>query len=80
MLAPDVAAGSLVMLDFQVPAMKTMYGIITLAERSLAPATVAFLDLLRSVESEIFARATTSCAGQRPTPKHPTRRAARTSA
>ena len=79
MLAPDVAAGSLVVLDFQVPAMKTIYGIITLAERSLAPATVAFVDLLRSVESEIFARATTSAA-RKSTIKRSSRRAARTNA
>jgi len=80
MLAPDVAAGNLVMLDFQLPAMKTEYGVITLAERSLAPATVAFLDHLRIVESEIAAREATTSAARKSTIKRSSRRAARTSA
>jgi DNA-binding transcriptional LysR family regulator len=53
MLAPDLAAGTLVALDFRIPEMGTEYGIMTLAERSLAPASVAFIDLLREVEAEI---------------------------
>jgi len=55
MLAPDLAAGSLVALDFQAPEMLTEYGIITLADRSPAPATLAFVAMLREVEAEIAA-------------------------
>jgi DNA-binding transcriptional LysR family regulator len=80
MLAPDVAAGSLVMLDFQVPAMKTMYGIITLADRSLAPATVEFVSILRTVEAEIVAAEATMPATRKPVAGHPLRRARAASA
>jgi DNA-binding transcriptional LysR family regulator len=55
MVAPDLAAGNLVLLDFAAPEMHTEYGIITLTDRSLAPVTLAFLDLLREVEGEVLA-------------------------
>jgi DNA-binding transcriptional LysR family regulator len=73
MLAPDLAAGNLVTLEFRVPQMQTAYGIITLVDRSLAPATVAFLDMLRDVEREVVHRE----SGGRPLrqPAHPVRRA-----
>ena len=72
MLAPDLAAGHLVTLDFDAPEMRTDYGIITLTDRSLAPVTLAFLGHLREVESEIgateakTARAAAAPAGRRP--------------
>jgi DNA-binding transcriptional LysR family regulator len=56
MLAADLAAKKLVLLHFRAPEMQTEYGIITLAERSLAPATAAFVELLRKVETEIADR------------------------
>jgi len=62
MLAPDLAAGKLVALDFHTPEMQTAYGIITLAGRSLAPVTLAFLDLLREVESAVAAAETKESA------------------
>jgi DNA-binding transcriptional LysR family regulator len=55
MLAPELAAGNLVALNFDAPEMHTEYGIITLTDRSLAPVTLAFLDLLREVEAEVLA-------------------------
>ena len=74
MLASDVAVGRLVTLNFHVPEMKTEYGLITLADRSLAPATVAFLDQLRTVESEIAAREATASTGRKSVTKRPSRR------
>jgi len=75
MLALNVTSGSLVTLSFHVPEMKTEYGLITLADRSLAPATVAFLDQLRTVESEIAAREVTISAARRSAIKRSSRRA-----
>ena len=74
MLASDVAGGRLVTLNFHVPEMKTEYGLITLADRSLAPATVAFLDQLRTVESEIAAREVTTSAARKSAIKRSSRR------
>jgi DNA-binding transcriptional LysR family regulator len=53
LLASDLAAGNLVTLNFDAPEMRTEYGIITLTDRSLAPVTLAFIDHLREVESEL---------------------------
>ena len=75
MLAPDLAARNLVTLDFQLPEMQTEYGLITLAERSLAPATVAFLDQLRSVEAEIATREATTSTVRKSAVKRPSRHA-----
>jgi DNA-binding transcriptional LysR family regulator len=55
MIAQDEAEGTLVRLDFHIPELCTDYGILTLADRSPAPAVVAFLDELRVVEAEIAA-------------------------
>lgn len=52
MLAEDVAAGHLVVLDFSVPAMRTNYGVIYLRGRTLAPAAKAFIAALHTVETE----------------------------
>ena len=52
MLAEDVAAGRLAVLDFQVPAMRTNYGVIYLRGRTLAPAARAFIAALHAMEAE----------------------------
>lgn len=53
MLADDVAAGHLVFLDVDAPVMRTSHGVIFLRDRTLAPAARAFIDALRTVETEI---------------------------
>ncbi len=55
MIAQDEAVGALVKLDFRIPELCTEYGVLTLADRSPAPAVIAFLDELRAVEAEIAA-------------------------
>ena len=52
MLAEDVAAGHLAVLDFRVPVMQTHYGVIYLRGRTLAPAARAFIAALHAVEAE----------------------------
>lgn len=47
MLADDVAAGRLAVLDVHVPALRTEGGILYLRERTMSPATRAFLAALR---------------------------------
>jgi DNA-binding transcriptional LysR family regulator len=80
MLAADLAAKKLVTLDFQAPELKTEYGLITLADRSLAPATVEFVSILRTVEAEIVAAEATMPATRKPVAGHPLRRARAASA
>ena len=65
MLAADSAAGRLVALDFDAPYLRTDYGVITLADRSPAPATAAFLAVLRHVEEEIAEAESATTAGVR---------------
>jgi DNA-binding transcriptional LysR family regulator len=52
MLAEDIAAGRLTLLDFDVPAMRTNYGVIHLQGRTLTPSARAFIETLRTVEAE----------------------------
>ncbi len=52
MLADDLAAGRLTLLDFAGPAIRTNYGLIYLRGRTLTPAARMFIDTLRAVESE----------------------------
>jgi DNA-binding transcriptional LysR family regulator len=52
MIAEDVSAGHLIRLDFDVPAMRTNYGLVYLRDRTLAPAARVFIDALRVVERE----------------------------
>lgn len=75
MLAEDIAARRLVALDFEAPYLRTDYGIITLADRSLAPATVEFLAILRAVEAELVAEEARLAAAAKPAPRRPARRA-----
>jgi len=53
MLYEDVEAGRLVKLDFHIPVMRTDYGILTLRDRSLSPAALAFIELFRAAEAEM---------------------------
>jgi len=54
MLASDVAAGHLVLLDVDAPVLRTSYGVMYARERTLAPAARAFIDSLHSIEAEIL--------------------------
>jgi DNA-binding transcriptional LysR family regulator len=63
MLAEDIAAGHLVLLDFRVPAMQTNYGVIYLRGRTLAPAARAFIAALHAVEAEAQIASATPRAG-----------------
>jgi DNA-binding transcriptional LysR family regulator len=49
----EVALGQLVALPLELPWVKTNYGIIRMANRTPAPAAVAFMEILREVEAEI---------------------------
>ncbi len=49
----EVALGRLAALPLKMPWVKTSYGVIRLARRTPAPAAIAFMDILRDVESEI---------------------------
>jgi DNA-binding transcriptional LysR family regulator len=51
-LADDLAAGRLVVLAVDAPAMRTNGGIFYLRDRTLAPAARRFIDVLRAVEAE----------------------------
>jgi DNA-binding transcriptional LysR family regulator len=53
MLADDVAAGHLVVLDVDAPVLRTTHGVMFLRERTPAPAAQVFIDALRAVEAEI---------------------------
>lgn len=52
-IADEVASGRLVPLPLQLPWLKTNYGVIRLANRTLGPAARAFIEILREVESGI---------------------------
>lgn len=55
MIAPDVAAGRLVRLDFRIPVMATEYGFVYLRDRTLSPAARAFMVEMRAVEADLAA-------------------------
>ena len=74
MIAEDVAAGHLVRLAFEVPAMRTNYGLVYLRDRTLAPAARVFIEVLRIVEGEAAALDIVSGAGS-DTASHSPRRA-----
>jgi DNA-binding transcriptional LysR family regulator len=75
MIADDVAAGHLVRLDFDVPAMRTRYGLVYLRNRTLAPSARVFIDALRIVERE--AEDLDSTSGSGPDTASPSPRRAR---
>lgn len=49
----EVTLGHLAALPLKMPWVKTNYGVIRLARRTPAPAAIAFMDILRDVESGI---------------------------
>jgi len=51
----DIALGHVVTLPLRLPWLKTRYGILRLARRTLSPAAIEFLKILREVEQEIEA-------------------------
>jgi DNA-binding transcriptional LysR family regulator len=51
-LADDADAGRLVRLPIDLPLLRTRYGVLTLAGRSLAPAASAFIERLRAVVAQ----------------------------
>jgi DNA-binding transcriptional LysR family regulator len=51
-LADDVAAGRLVRLAIDLPLLRTSYGVLTRAGRSLAPAAPVFIERLRAVVAQ----------------------------
>jgi DNA-binding transcriptional LysR family regulator len=55
MLAPDLQAGRLQLVDFHIAAMRTRYSLLYLRDRTLAPAALAFVSILREVETELQA-------------------------
>ena len=55
MLADDIRSGRLVTIDFHTPLMRTHYGIVHHRHRTLSPPALAFIECLRSVESEVVA-------------------------
>lgn len=67
MLADDLAAGRLTVVDFHVAEMQVGYGIVTRRGRSLSPAAQAFVARLRAIEAELAAPARRS--GRRRTPR-----------
>jgi DNA-binding transcriptional LysR family regulator len=65
MLAPELDAGRLVRLDFEMLGLRTNYAIIHRQDRSLSPAARAFIDLVRDVEAELVATAGRNAATAR---------------
>ena len=55
-LAEDVAAGRLIQLDLESPALQMHHGVFYLRDRSLAPAAREFIEMLRTVEAELRAQ------------------------
>jgi DNA-binding transcriptional LysR family regulator len=54
-ISEDLDAGKLAILPVVLPLMQTGYGVACLARRTLSPAAIAFVEILRSVEQEISA-------------------------
>jgi DNA-binding transcriptional LysR family regulator len=52
-LADDEVAGRLVRLPVALPLLRTHYGVLTLAGRSLAPAALVFIERLRTVVAQV---------------------------
>ena len=53
MLAADVEAGRLVILNCSSPRIRTHYAITTLRGSTPSPAALAFIKMLRNVEAEV---------------------------
>ena len=68
MLAGDVAAGHLVLLDIDAPVLRTTHSVFFLRDRTLAPAARVFIDALRTVEAEIRRSDTRSASPRKSRP------------
>jgi DNA-binding transcriptional LysR family regulator len=55
MLATELSCGHLVKLDYDSPALRTQPAIVRLRHRTLSPAALRFVELVRAVESELVA-------------------------
>ena len=77
MIAEDISSGHLVRLDFDVPAMRTSYGLVYLRDRTLAPAAQVFIEALRVVEREAADLDITSVSDSDGAPGSPRRPRAR---
>ncbi len=55
MLATELSCGLLVSLDYDSPDLRTHPAIVRLRHRTLSPAALKFVELVRSVESELVA-------------------------
>ena len=53
LIAADIAAGEIVALPFRRPWLRTNYGFVYLKDRSLSPATQAFMAEIKAVEAEL---------------------------
>ncbi|MBE0627874.1 MAG: LysR family transcriptional regulator [Burkholderiales bacterium] len=51
MLAEDVASGHLTLIDFDMPSLKTDYGVLYLRSRTLAPAARVLIDVVQEIEA-----------------------------
>lgn len=65
MLAVHANPHRLVRLDFHIAVMRTSYGVLTHRDRSLSPAAIEFLTILREVEAEIVAAPALAAAASR---------------
>jgi len=55
MLATELSCGHLVRLDYDSPALRTQPAIVRLRGRTLSPAALRFVELVRSLEAELVA-------------------------
>ena len=55
-IAKELSGGSLAVIDFHPPWLVTNYSFVYLRNRSLSPAALAFMEEMRSVESELNCR------------------------
>ena len=55
MLATELTCGNLVKLDYDSPALRTQPAIVRLRGRTLSPAALRFVALVRMQESELVA-------------------------
>jgi len=62
-----VQGGQLELLPLRPPWLKTQYGFITLRDRTLAPATIAFMEEVKLVEAKLAAEEAKLLAA--PTPR-----------
>jgi DNA-binding transcriptional LysR family regulator len=64
MISDDVAAGRLVALDCEAPAMRTSSGVFYLRGRTLSPAALLFIEALRAESQQEIARIAGATSGK----------------